>query len=188
MPTFANLSDPLSDFVFWGSIAVTCLLLVLFLLLIVSLLSRSRRRRQLSREIDAEMAATEPVTPPSAPTESAVIRNLGTTVIRRIDNIDDTISHFSESKASESVVRQLRALREDLMDLLRQNQIEPYRFTDGTEVDSTIRKLVQISESRPVAGREKAIVAETLCPGFRYTGVTPAEILRKTEVVVEESV
>ena len=117
--------------------------------------------------------------------EWGTVHVLAKNLIRRIDLLDDLLKAVRAGKKDQDFVDQLVALREALLDILREHSVEAFHFPEGTPIDLSTRKRILIlggAEDSP-SGKE---IAATVRPGyFCSNGDLGSEtLLRKAEVKI----
>jgi|GEM_PF-5979162 len=128
----------------------------------------------------------EPVSPASAtaagPTQ-ARLQEIVSEVIKIVD-ITDTAQTYIRTLAGCKVSHgQFKLLRQSLISLLGQMNVEEITLEPGTPVDSALRRRIRIA--RHTGGEASAVIESILTSGFAHAGSTGEEaIIRKPEVTL----
>ncbi|MDB4673220.1 FHA domain-containing protein [Verrucomicrobiales bacterium] len=117
--------------------------------------------------------------------EWGTVHILAKNLIRRIDLLDDLLAAVRADAKDKDFVDQLVALREALLDILREHSVEAFHFPQGTPIDLKTRKRILIlggAEDSP-SGKE---IASTVRPGYFCSNgdIGSETLLRKAEVKI----
>ncbi|MBL9152223.1 MAG: FHA domain-containing protein [Verrucomicrobiales bacterium] len=117
--------------------------------------------------------------------DHATVQILSQQLIHKLDLIEDMISAY-RGKGESQTVRQLEALRESFLDLLRENSVRTYSFDPGTELSIDHRRMIRIVETRQTGNTTGPTrIFATVRPGYVCADIDDGSehILRKAEVI-----
>jgi molecular chaperone GrpE (heat shock protein) len=128
--------------------------------------------------LEKSLGALQEAEGPALEREHAFARGL----IQRIDLLEDLMA--AGEKSLPGMAARLAPLHASLLELLKEQAIEPFTVPPGQALDVATRKRITIVEPAP-EGEGLTQIAEVFRSGYHFTrgsGDLPAVILRKAEV------
>jgi chromosome segregation ATPase len=111
------------------------------------------------------------------------VHTIAKSLIKQVDLLDDLIAHLSKHASASESLQQLSIFRANLLDILTEYDIAPFRYPAGFVIDLPTRKKIQIVEST-VSSTKHSTILECFRPGYICTNGTLGlpTLLRKAEV------
>ncbi len=114
------------------------------------------------------------------------VHSLARSFIKKLDLIDDLISHLGNRPEAAETLDQLSIFRSGLLDILKEYSIEAYSLEPGTVIDVAARKRIQIVETLSEGSHDGTRIVRTYRPGYVCLNgdLGIPTLLRKADVAV----